>query len=116
MSDTKQPTCEICGEPMPPGEEMFKFHGYSGPCPKPAMPQPKTRKSGEWIPVGESLPTHNYSVLAYITKGRLILGDPMIDVVAYIEDGKGWVQSIDGEDEPITVTHWMQLPEAPTNV
>lgn len=27
--------CELCGEPMPAGEEMFKFHGYSGPCPKP---------------------------------------------------------------------------------
>jgi hypothetical protein len=27
--------CELCGEPMPPGEEMFKFHGYSGNCPKP---------------------------------------------------------------------------------
>jgi hypothetical protein len=27
----------MCGEPMPVGEEMFKFHGYSGPCPKPAM-------------------------------------------------------------------------------
>lgn len=26
--------CERCGEPMPPGEEMFKFHGFSGPCPK----------------------------------------------------------------------------------
>jgi hypothetical protein len=26
--------CELCGEPMPPGETMFKFHGYSGPCPK----------------------------------------------------------------------------------
>ncbi len=26
--------CELCGEPMPAGEEMFKFHGYSGPCPK----------------------------------------------------------------------------------
>lgn len=25
--------CDICGQPMPPGEEMFKFHGYSGPCP-----------------------------------------------------------------------------------
>lgn len=25
--------CELCGKPMPPGEEMFKFHGYSGPCP-----------------------------------------------------------------------------------
>jgi hypothetical protein len=32
---TEKPTCELCGEPMPPGEEMFKFHGYSGPCPKP---------------------------------------------------------------------------------
>jgi hypothetical protein len=25
--------CELCGKPMPPGEEMFKYHGYSGPCP-----------------------------------------------------------------------------------
>lgn len=32
--------CELCGEPMPKGEEMFKFHGYSGPCPKPPMPRP----------------------------------------------------------------------------
>ena len=29
--------CELCGEPMPEGETMFKFHGYSGPCPKPPM-------------------------------------------------------------------------------
>ena len=29
--------CAVCGEPMPPGEQMFKFHGYSGPCPKPAQ-------------------------------------------------------------------------------
>lgn len=26
--------CSICGEPMPEGEEMFMYHGYSGPCPK----------------------------------------------------------------------------------
>ena len=32
--------CEICGEPMPQGEGMFKFHGYSGPCPKPPLLQP----------------------------------------------------------------------------
>jgi hypothetical protein len=25
--------CSICGEPMPEGERMFKYHGYSGPCP-----------------------------------------------------------------------------------
>ncbi len=26
--------CGLCGEPMSEGEQMFKFHGYSGPCPK----------------------------------------------------------------------------------
>ena len=36
MSD--QSKCELCGEPMPPGEDMFNFHGYSGPCPKPPLP------------------------------------------------------------------------------
>lgn len=34
-----EPTCAVCGEPMPPGETMFKFHGYSGPCPKPPLPK-----------------------------------------------------------------------------
>ena len=29
--------CSLCGEPMPEGETMFKFHGYSGPCPKPPL-------------------------------------------------------------------------------
>lgn len=37
----EQPTCELCGDPMPPGEEMFKFHGYSGPCPKPPLVRPE---------------------------------------------------------------------------
>lgn len=31
-------TCVLCGEPMPVGEEMFRYHGYSGPCPKPRDP------------------------------------------------------------------------------
>ena len=30
--------CELCGEPMPAGEEMFQYHGYSGPCPKSPLP------------------------------------------------------------------------------
>lgn len=34
---SEQVKCDICGEPMPAGEEMFKFHGYSGPCPKPPL-------------------------------------------------------------------------------
>ncbi len=37
--------CELCGEPMPAGEEMFNYHGYSGPCPKPPLP----KKRPEWI-------------------------------------------------------------------
>lgn len=30
----KSAICHRCGEPMPEGEEMFFYHGYSGPCPK----------------------------------------------------------------------------------
>lgn len=48
---SKEPVCELCGEPMPPGETMFKFHGYSGPCPKPPLrsllSQPKLATSSE---------------------------------------------------------------------
>ena len=32
-----QALCSIRGEPLPEGELMFKFHGYSGPCPKPPL-------------------------------------------------------------------------------
>ena len=40
--------CELCGEPMPAGEEMFKFHGYSGNCPKPPLPRMlSARASGQ---------------------------------------------------------------------
>jgi hypothetical protein len=35
--------CELCGEPMPAGEEMFKYHGSSGPCPKPPKPSEEPR-------------------------------------------------------------------------
>jgi hypothetical protein len=35
-----QHLCELCGAPMPPGEEMFKYHGYSGDCPRPPLPRP----------------------------------------------------------------------------
>lgn len=37
IDPSNPPVCSICGELMPPGEEMFKFHGYSGPCPKPPL-------------------------------------------------------------------------------
>lgn len=43
MSD--KPRCELCGEPMPDGEEMFKYHGYSGLCPKPPLPRSGTPRT-----------------------------------------------------------------------
>jgi hypothetical protein len=30
---SEQPLCQLCGNPMPEGEESFVYHGYSGPCP-----------------------------------------------------------------------------------
>jgi hypothetical protein len=38
--------CELCGEPMPEGEQMFKYHGYSGNCPKPPLPRPTFSREG----------------------------------------------------------------------
>lgn len=42
-SPTPQPLCQLCGEPMPKGEEMFHYHGYSA-CPKPPLERPTTLK------------------------------------------------------------------------
>lgn len=36
--------CNICGEDMPENEQMFMFHGYSGPCPKPPLLQPHQQR------------------------------------------------------------------------
>ncbi len=35
--------CQLCGEPMAPGEEMFNYHGFSGPCPKPPLAKEKEK-------------------------------------------------------------------------
>jgi hypothetical protein len=50
MSEKSEtPKCEICGEPMPAGEGVFKFHGYSGPCPKSPLP----RAEPDWVKAGD---------------------------------------------------------------
>lgn len=38
MTESPTTNCTLCGEPMPEGETMFMYHGYSGPCPKPPLP------------------------------------------------------------------------------
>ena len=42
-----RPLCELCGEPMPAREEMFKFHGYSCDCPKQPIQSPSPPKVDE---------------------------------------------------------------------
>ena len=39
MEDSVIAICEVCGDLMPEGEEMFNYHGYSGPCPRPPPPK-----------------------------------------------------------------------------
>lgn len=41
--DVPEGICALCGQPMPDGETMFRFHGYSGPCPKPAPEEKESR-------------------------------------------------------------------------
>lgn len=53
---SEQTKCELCGEPMPPGETMFKFHGYSGPCPKPPVPRPESETTRVITAVINNLP------------------------------------------------------------
>jgi hypothetical protein len=48
-----KPHCQLCGEPMPPGEEMFNYHGYSGDCPKPPLPKPELKALVEYY-LGDS--------------------------------------------------------------
>lgn len=48
--------CKLCGLPMPEGETMFNYHGYSGPCPGPPLLKPTQAErladalfAGQWI-------------------------------------------------------------------
>lgn len=41
--------CELCGWPMPPGEEVFKYHGYSCKCPSQPIPKDATEAVAEYI-------------------------------------------------------------------
>jgi len=68
---TEQDTlCELCGEPMPPGEEMFSYHGYSGPCSKPPKPTPPTPP-----PASEDEPSdHDWRDVATLARRALAFG------------------------------------------
>jgi len=86
MSDTAK--CAICGEPMPIGEEMFKFHGYSGDCPKPPVPKQ---------PVKQKIPGLVWAVAAKDKRTVSMMFDTN-------EQANAFVASVDA-DEPHIVVH-----------
>jgi len=44
--------CKLCGEPMPDGEEMFNYNGYSCDCPKPPLKaDPYTKEYFEQVDI-----------------------------------------------------------------
>ncbi|MCR8922689.1 DUF551 domain-containing protein [Dasania sp. GY-MA-18] len=70
-----------------------------------------------WVSVNDRLPTHIYSVLAYVVDGGFAkYGEPMKDIVVYNPNTCEWLQNIgDAGDEVVTVTHWMDLPQDPAH-
>ena len=62
-------TCQLCGEPMPPGEEMFNYHGYSGPCPKPPLP----KKDTELDKLKKIEARYNWLISKVFTRGETCL-------------------------------------------
>lgn len=66
MNEQQVAKCELCGEPMPPGEQMFKFHGYSGPCPRqhiiPLTHEPKIKSVVGPIPEEPPEATHSEDI------------------------------------------------------
>lgn len=67
--------CELCGEPMPPGETMFKFHGFSGPCPKPPLPPTRFKKKPVIIEAKQFLTSNVEELLQWINGGNTLAMD-----------------------------------------
>jgi hypothetical protein len=68
MEQQRMNNCEICGDPMPQGEEMFKFHGYSGPCPRRQVPLPKAPSEAHKL--AKDLEADWANTLAHAAAGR----------------------------------------------
>ena len=64
--------CELCGEEMPASEEMFKYHGLSGDCPKPPLVRENFIKALKRF----LLDATGVSVDVRVENGEVVLIDP----------------------------------------
>ena len=68
--------CSLCGEPMTEGETMFKYHGYSGPCPKPPLKKVELAPAGEpklELTVLEREAIRTLNIIKAATDGEIVL-------------------------------------------
>ncbi len=63
----------------------------------------------QWVRVEDRLPTHNYSVLAWIVGGSLHHGQDYFDVASYIPNKGGWRTSVGEDDITVQVSHWRDI-------
>lgn len=81
--------CTICGEPMPDGEQMFKYHGYSGPCPAPPLPKKATEVEALVMRIYDRLAAINDAIEVgddgYARFGSLNDRDRLRDLVRELE-------------------------------
>lgn len=97
-------TCDLCGEPMPIGEEMLKFHGLSGPCPKPPLP-----KSTEAQLPGK--PSVAIGVVVSCPKGHEYTYRPsdQLSGLIYCTSGECWSDGCQGDSGSGTYYNLSQL-------
>ena len=72
------PTCLVCGHPMPKGEEMFKMHGYSGPCPEPPL-------IPAWL---VRVKAERYELADRVAKLLAFIGSPQFERIDEAERGR----------------------------
>jgi hypothetical protein len=81
-------------------------------------PRATVPPSAGWIGVKDRLPTHIYSVLAWVTDAEdrfFLWGDPHAEIAVWNQKRGKWQCGgySDGDDIDVIVTHWMDLPEGP---
>ncbi len=85
--------CELCGKPMPEGEEMFKYHGYSGPCPV----EPADTAEAKVLELAATDPEWRMDAYHYEFKGTgIALIDRILSAVACA--GKAYHHTCDWRD------------------
>lgn len=106
--------CELCGEPLPVGEEMFKYHGYSGPCPKPPLQKARCIDCGlpyEEFPLDVVLPDADWLKIHPEGSGGLLCASCIAKRAAELPDSIVlYARLVEGEEDHRAFTILKNVP------